>query len=116
MIDYIEFQVSDIPLAKSFYKHLFAWDYVDYGEDYCEFIDKRLKGGFAKIHENPNQGIAAGLISPLIIFHSDNLESMYAKVVDAGAEIIKDIFSFPGGRRFEFYDPFGHRLAIWSDK
>ena len=116
MIDYIEFQVDDIPLAKSFYQHLFNWNFVDYGEDYCEFIDKKLKGGFARVSTNPNQNVAAGLISPLVIFYSKNLETMYEKVCQAEASIIKEIFAFPGGRRFEFYDPFGHRLAIWSDQ
>ncbi len=114
MIDYIEFQVTDIPLAKSFYKHLFNWDYVDYGTEYCEFIDKKLKGGFAKVEAKSNIDIQAGLISPLVIFVTDDLEAMYQKVIDADIEIIKEIFSFPGGRRFEFYDPFGHRLGIWS--
>ena len=116
MIDYIEFQVNNIPLAKSFYQHLFNWHFTDYGEDYCEFTDQRLKGGFAKVTTNPNQDIAAGLISPLIVFYSEALEDMYEKVVTTEAKMIKDIFSFPGGRRFEFFDPFGHRLAVWSDK
>jgi len=30
--------------------------------------------------------------------------------------ISKDIFSFPGGRRFHFLDPAGNELAVWSDK
>lgn len=115
MIDYIEFQVTDIEIAKRFYQQLFAWQYVDYGEDYCEFRDKKLKGGFAKISENPNKATAAGLITPLIIFHSTELNAMYEKVQAMDAEIVKEIFAFPGGKRFEFLDPFGHRLAIWTE-
>jgi hypothetical protein len=30
--------------------------------------------------------------------------------------ISKEIFEFPGGRRFEFTDPSGNELAVWSDK
>lgn len=116
MIDYIEFQVSDIARAKAFYQELFNWQYLDYGEEYCEFRDKKLKGGFAKVKENPNHGVAPGLISPLIIFHSGELDVMYAKVKQSDAEIIKEIFAFPGGKRFEFLDPFGHRLAIWTEE
>jgi predicted enzyme related to lactoylglutathione lyase len=34
----------------------------------------------------------------------------------AGGAIVKQIFSFPGGRRFHFADPSGNELAIWSEK
>jgi predicted enzyme related to lactoylglutathione lyase len=37
-------------------------------------------------------------------------------VTKAGGVIAKDIFSFPGGRRFHFADPDGNELAVWSDK
>ena len=30
--------------------------------------------------------------------------------------IVKEIFSFPGGRRFEFTDPSGNHLAVWTDR
>ena len=33
-----------------------------------------------------------------------------------GGNIVVDIFSFPGGRRFQFSDPHGNELAVWSDK
>jgi uncharacterized LabA/DUF88 family protein len=33
------------------------------------------------------------------------LEKISAKVVDLGGEIIRDIFEFPGGRRFHFREP-----------
>jgi predicted enzyme related to lactoylglutathione lyase len=29
--------------------------------------------------------------------------------------ITREIFSFPGGRRFHFRDPSGNELAIWSE-
>ena len=38
------------------------------------------------------------------------------KVVANGGTIVKDIFSFPGGRRFQFADPNGNELAVWSDR
>ena len=31
-------------------------------------------------------------------------------------DIVQEIFSFPGGRRFHFRDPAGNILAVWSDK
>ena len=38
------------------------------------------------------------------------------RVIKAGGKIAREIFSFPGGRRFEYIDPAGNRLGVWSDK
>ena len=37
------------------------------------------------------------------------------KVVAAGGEVVKPIFSFPGGRRFHFTEPSGNEFAVWSE-
>jgi len=42
---------------------------------------------------------------------TDDLEATLAAVTDAGARIVVPIFSFPGGRRFQFVDPSGNELA-----
>jgi uncharacterized protein len=34
----------------------------------------------------------------------------------ARGRIVADIFSFPGGRRFQFADPSGNELGVWSDR
>jgi predicted enzyme related to lactoylglutathione lyase len=52
----------------------------------------------------------------LVVIYSADLEGMEKKVRQAGAEIVKEIFSFPGGRRFHFTDPNGNELAAWSDR
>ncbi|MFA0070982.1 VOC family protein, partial [Vibrio breoganii] len=31
-------------------------------------------------------------------------------------EVNREIFSFPGGRRFHFREPSGNEMAVWSDK
>jgi len=36
-------------------------------------------------------------------------------VKELGAAISENIFSFPGGRRFNFTDPTGNEYAIWSE-
>ena len=41
--------------------------------------------------------------------------SIEDKVKAAGGAIVKEIFSFPGGRRFHFHDPSGNQLAVWTD-
>jgi hypothetical protein len=53
--------------------------------------------------------------SALIVFYSQELENTQAKIEQAGGVIKKEIFSFPGGRRFHFTDPSGNEYAVWSD-
>ena len=35
--------------------------------------------------------------------------------ISAGGRIVRETFSFPGGRRFHFADPEGNVLAVWSE-
>lgn len=109
-IDYVELNVGDIARSKNFYGDAFGWTFTDYGPDYCEFNDGRLKGGLTTT--GPVQ--ASG--GPLVILYADNLEDTVTRVQKAGGEIVKPIFSFPGGRRFHFSDPDGYELAVWSAK
>jgi len=53
---------------------------------------------------------------PLVIIYAVDLEAVEAGVRANGGTIAKEIFSFPGGRRFHFTDPSGNELAVWSDK
>lgn len=107
-IDYIEFNVASIETAKRFYGDAFGWTFQDYGPDYCEFRDGRLTGGFT--HGAPTPG------GPLVILYSDDLEASLHAVESTGGRIAKPIFAFPGGRRFQFNDPDGYELAVWSDR
>jgi len=50
------------------------------------------------------------------VFFSQRLEETQAKVEAAGGTIIKPIFTFPGGRRFQFIEPSGNEFAVWSDQ
>ncbi len=106
LIDYIEFNVANIERSKTFYGSVFGWCFVDYGSDYCEFSDGRMKGGFASDTPVNNGG-------PLIVLYHDDLQSVLAKVIQAGGSITKEIFQFPGGERFQFKDFDGYELAVW---
>jgi uncharacterized protein len=108
-IDYIEFPALDIAKTKAFYTGVFGWKFTDYGPDYTSFEDGRLAGGFYR--RGP---VAAG--GPLVVIYAGDLAGVQAKVQAAGGAIVKEIFSFPGGRRFHFTDPSGNELAVWSDK
>ena len=106
LIDYIEFNVSDIERSKEFYGNLFGWTFTDYGPTYCEFNDGRMKGGFTT-EGSVNPG------GPLIVLFHNDLEALVRRVEAAGGLITADIFSFPGGERFQFKDLDGYELAVW---
>jgi uncharacterized protein len=106
-IDYIEIPASDIGRTKQFYSAVFGWKFEDYGPDYTSFFDGRLGGGF-KLEESPANGI-------LLVIYASDLTAAQQKIKSAGGAIVKDTFSFPGGRRFHFADPNGNELAVWSD-
>ena len=107
-IDYIEFPATDIPKTKEFYSSVFGWKFEDYGPGYTSFSDGRLAGGFDKDAPMPVKGI-------LVVIYASDLEGTQSKIKAAGASISKEIFSFPGGRRFHFLDPSGNELAVWSE-
>src|SRR6202030_1698360 len=106
-MDYIEFPAADIARTKVFYGEVFGWKFTDYGPDYTSFEDGRLYGGFSK-ERAAMQGGA------LIVIYAHDLEAAELAVQKAGAKISKEIFSFPGGRRFHFIAPDGNELAVWS--
>jgi D-aminopeptidase len=107
-IDYVEFSTTDMKASKDFYSAVFGWKFQDWGPDYASFEDGRLTGGFRSM----NEVIGGG---PLVIIYALDLEAVEASVRANGGTIVKEIFSFPGGRRFEFTDPSGNELAVWSD-
>lgn len=111
-IDYIEFPAVDFDAIQAFYESAFGWKFTDYGPEYRAFTDGRLDGGFRQA--DLKSTTATG--SALVILYAEDLERTRDKVVSSGGAIIEDIFSFPGGRRFQFSDPHGNELAVWSDK
>lgn len=106
-IDYVEFQVEDIARQKAFYGEAFGWSFTDYGLDYCEFDDGRMKGGFER-----GTPLTAG--GPLVVLYSDDLPATMARIEAAGGTVTRSIFGFPGGERFHFRDPAGYELAVWT--
>ncbi len=107
-INYVEFGATDLSAIKAFYSKAFGWTFTDYGPDYVAFANSGLEGGFT------TQAKPGG--NPLVILYSDALEKTKDGVIAAGGKIVKDIYTFPGGRRFHFADPSGNELAVWSDK
>lgn len=108
-IDYIEFKSIDIEQTKAFYSEVFDWKFTDYGPTYVSFENSGLYGGF----ELTDKPIINGVL--VVLYHTD-LTILMKQILEAGGQISKDIFSFPGGSRFHFLDPSGNELAVWSDK
>ena len=110
-INYIELPAKDISETKKFYSDTFYWEFTDYGDDYVAFSNAGLQGGFyrSELSSDAQSG------SALVVLFSDSLESTLARVQENGGVINKEIFSFPGGRRFHFLDLSGNELAVWSD-
>ena len=107
-IDYVEIPVADLGKARDFFSALFGWSFQEWGDDYMSFNDGRIEGGFRRAAEPAS---AAGV---LVVFFSENLERDVERVQELGATISEPIFSFPGGRRFQFVDPTGTEYAIWA--
>lgn len=103
-IDYVEFSSPDVAATTAFFASAFGWNFVDYGPDYQALDGAGLDGGVAR----------GNLTPPLVILKTDDLEAALARVKAAGGVITADIFAFPGGRRFQFREPGGTELAVWS--
>ena len=108
-IDYIEFTVGDLVMAKRFYAAAFGWQFNDYGPDYAGIRGSDGEvGGLRQAPELRTGG-------PLVVLYSKDLDQSLAAVRSAGGKILREPFAFPGGRRFHVADPSGNELAVWSD-
>ncbi|WP_340201236.1 VOC family protein [Ascidiimonas sp. W6] len=110
-INYIEFKAKDLDAIKTFYTKVFGWVFTDYGPTYASFEEKEsgVAGGFETTEEEILNGA-------LVVLYHEDLHKIKSDIITAGGSICIDIFSFPGGKRFQFKDPSGNELAIWSDK
>lgn len=107
-INYVELKAPDLEIVKDFYQQAFGWTFTDYGPTYTAFSNSGVEGGFEKTDQEVVNGA-------LIVLHHENLELIQEQVEKAGGKISVPIFSFPGGRRFQFIDPAGNELAVWTE-
>ncbi|MGS2721513.1 VOC family protein [Paraglaciecola aestuariivivens] len=111
-INYIEIPVKALASSKAFFNRVFAWDFVDYGDDYAGIVGAGIDGGLFVSEHNVN----ADNGSVLVVLYSDNLAETQAKIEEAGGYIKTPTFEFPGGKRFHFCDGNDNEYAVWSDK
>jgi uncharacterized protein len=106
-IDYVELPGGSLEETKRFYGAAFGWRFVDYGPTYVAVEGAGLDAGF-----QADGAESSG--KPLVILYAEDLETMQGEVEAAGGEVVRPIFSFPGGRRFHFRDPAGNEMAVWG--
>lgn len=104
-IDYVEFYSPQFEATEAFFGKALGWSFVDYGPDYRDIQGAGLGAGLERAETQ----------APLIVLKSDNLEADRDSLVASGATLTKDIFDFPGGRRFEFREPGGTLMAAWTE-
>ncbi len=111
-IDYVELASNDLNATKQFYENLFGWTFTMWGEEYMDCSDGGIMIGFYKSNLKSESQLGGALVT----FYSKNLEKTLEEVEKLGGKVIKPIFSFPGGRRFQFTEPSGNEFAVWSKK
>jgi uncharacterized protein len=112
-INYIEFNVADLPVTKAFYETAFGWRFNDYGPEYAGIVAPDGEGEVGGMNAT-GAGRGAGRAGALVLLYSDDLDATLSAVRSAGGEIVEDPYEFPGGRRFHFTDPSGNELGVWS--
>ena len=103
-LNYVELPVTDIDAAASFYESAFGWTMTRFGPTYAATLTGDTDVGL--------QGDASEAAkAPLPVIEVDDLEATLEAVEQAGGRIVRPIFDFPGGRRFQFLDPSGNEIA-----
>ena len=103
-LNYVELPVRDVAVAKDFYESVFGWSLTEFGPTYAATMTGDTDIGL--------QGDAAEATrTPLPVIDVEDLEAALDAVTLAGGMIVRPIFAFPGGRRFQFLDPSGNEIA-----
>ena len=105
-IDYVELPVTDLAASRAFFEAAFGWSLTSFGPTYAATTTGDVDLG---LDSTPGDAVSA----PLAVIRVDDLEAAYNDVVGAGGILTRDIFTFPGGRRFHFREPGGSELAVW---
>lgn len=107
-INYIEFKSTDLAATKEFYSTCFNWTFTDFGPNYSSFEGAGISGGFEFTEQEITNGV-------LVVIVDEDLPAAKKRIIEAGGKISVDIFSFPGGERFQFLDPSGSELSVWRE-
>lgn len=112
-IDLIEFPANsaeELQKTTHFFTEVFGWTFKDWGGQYADTQSSGVTAGVNATDAEKRQTM------PLAVVYASDLEAAKERVVKAGGIIVYDIEAFPGGRRFQFTEPSGNELAVWSEK
>jgi len=108
-LNYVELPTSALEESVRFYEAAFGWTLSRFGPTYAATTT-----GDTDLGLQADASDAAE--APLAVIQVDDVDAAAAAVEAAGGEIVRPVFSFPGGRRFHFRDPSGNELAAWSKR
>jgi len=103
-LNYVELPVGDTSAARHFYEQAFGWSLTEFGPTYAATTTGDTDIGLQADPDEATKG-------PLPVIEVEDLEAALEAVGAAGGKIVRPIFDFPGGRRFQFVDPSGNELA-----
>ncbi len=103
-LNYVELPVRDVGAARAFYEAAFGWEMTAFGPTYAATMTGDTDLG---LQADPAEATRA----PLPVIEVHDLEAALEAVTEAGGTIVRPIFAFPGGRRFQFLDPSGNEVA-----
>lgn len=106
-LNYLELTGTDLHQTRDFYASAFGWEFTDYGPGYSATTSDDTDIGLTT-----EADVDSAPLLPVI--EVEGLEAVRDSVVARGGVIVKQIFAFPGGRRFHFRDPAGHLLGVWE--
>jgi predicted enzyme related to lactoylglutathione lyase len=103
-LNYVELPVGEIGAVKGFYESAFGWSLTDFGPTYACTLTGDTDLGL-------QADAAEATRAPLPVIQVEDIDAALAAVTAAGGIVVRPIFAFPGGRRFQFRDPAGNELA-----
>lgn len=104
-LNYVAFPSRDLAGDKRFYEQVFGWSLTDYGPTYAATTTSDTDVG---LQGDATEAPAA----PLPVIEVSDLGGALDRARAAGATVTREIFSFPGGRRFHVQDASGNEIAV----
>src|SRR5579859_5264379 len=111
--DFISLQVRNLSVSRAFYLDVlgFTEDTSFSAPDFVLFDTNSIPFGLSaatgSLDEVPQPGLGVTLW-----IDCDNVDELHAKMVAAGATVIKPPFESPFGRALIFVDPDGYRITV----
>ena len=106
-LDYFELPSAKLDESVAFYEEAFGWTLARFGPAYAATTTGDTDIGLQGDESDAPK-------APLPVIQVEDIAAAASAVEAAGGDIIRPVYSFPGGRRFHFRDPSGNELAAWS--